>query len=85
MIINIDNEIEKKETNRKERDKPKGVVSKNDVGDRSTAFKAALKRFKLANNDMTLNVDISFLFIYFIITRRRTYANVKLNEKEKMA
>ena len=48
---------------RKERDRPKGVVSKNEVGDRRTAFKAVLKRFKLANKDMTLNVDISFLFM----------------------
>jgi hypothetical protein len=61
-------------------------VSKNEVGDRRTALKAALKRFKLANKDMTLNVDINFLFIsYVIITKRRTYANAKLNKKEKLA
>jgi hypothetical protein len=61
-------------------------VSKNEVGDRRTAFKAALKRFKLANKDMILNVNISFIFMTrVLITKKRTHAKVKLNMKVKLA
>ena len=61
-------------------------MSKNEVGDRRTAFKAALKRLRLANKDMTLNVDISILFMScVIITKRRAYAKAKLNKNIKQA
>ena len=55
-MVNVDSR------NEKEKDKPKGVVSKNEVGERRTAFKAARKRCKLAAKVMTLDVDVSLYF-----------------------
>ncbi len=60
---------------------PIGVVSKNDVGDRSTPLKAALNRFKLANK---LN-RLGRLFSRDCKGESGTHAKLKLSKNIKKA